>query len=794
MPDTFGHVQQLPQILRGFGIETFYAMRGLARGRRHVRQPVLVGGAGRLPGADRVAQRELLERGRPRRRAGADAAAPRRPRPLRLPARAAAAGCCRGPPPVPCSCSTAVTTCACSATSPPWSPPWTPASRPPSGSAASRSSTSSSPPGRCRETVVRGELRYGRSHAVFDGIGSTRTPMKALNERTEAHLTGVAERLDALATLVDGRSSLDSLRHAWRELIKNYAHDSICGCSVDEVHDEMVTRLTTIGQTTSAVAEDALARIAVRAAPACGPDEIPVVVVNPSGFARSGPVSVDVLPDLDAPVGERRFGWTQGAGRGPEHATPWSTPTARTSSSPASRRRGCGSPTCSTGARSCSWTRSASPPASVPALGVAGVPPGAPTRRLRRDAGTTRSRPRGPPTAERLVLDNGILRVEVEDGGTIALTDLRSGTRFSGLLGLVDEADAGDEYGFAPCRRTSRSPATPTTWSARARSRRRHPRRAAPAGAAGRSGARTVRAGRTDTVDVGVTYTLRLGSGRRPCGRRRRGRQPGPGPPAPAALPHRAADRRRRWPSPRSAWSGATGGVPDADGLDGPAHRRLRDAPLRRDRARAASGCRSSPRGCTSTPAPPDGTVAAHAAALGGVAGPGRPPAAPLQGRAGDPHAGSAVPGHAPVPVRPAAVLRPAGASGTSTAPPRSSRSRCRPSPPGAGRRAATARPPRRWGCRSDPEDVVLSAVKTSEDRPRACWCASSTAPTTRSRRCCDPRSRLESAERCDLEERSRSPLPVAGRRLGGALAAARRDRQRPAPPVRIGTRKVEGR
>jgi mannosylglycerate hydrolase len=28
LPDTFGHVHQLPQILRGFGIETFYAMRG----------------------------------------------------------------------------------------------------------------------------------------------------------------------------------------------------------------------------------------------------------------------------------------------------------------------------------------------------------------------------------------------------------------------------------------------------------------------------------------------------------------------------------------------------------------------------------------------------------------------------------------------------------------------------------------------------------------------------------------------------------------------------------------------
>ncbi len=163
------------------------------------------------------------------------------------------------------------------------------------------------------ETVVTGELRYGRTHAVFDGIVSTRTPMKALNERTESHLTGVAERLDALATLLDGQSSLDSLRYAWRQLVKNYAHDSICGCSVDEVHEEMVTRMTMIGQTTAAVAEDALARIAAATAPVVA-GEIPIVVVNPSAFARTGPVSADVLPDLDAPVGVRRFGWLQGAG------------------------------------------------------------------------------------------------------------------------------------------------------------------------------------------------------------------------------------------------------------------------------------------------------------------------------------------------------------------------------------------------------------------------------------------------------------------------------------------------
>ena len=29
------------------------------------------------------------------------------------------------------------------------------------------------------------------------------------------------------------------MRLAWRELLPNHAHDSICGCSRDEVHEQM---------------------------------------------------------------------------------------------------------------------------------------------------------------------------------------------------------------------------------------------------------------------------------------------------------------------------------------------------------------------------------------------------------------------------------------------------------------------------------------------------------------------------------------------------------------------------
>ncbi|WP_219417375.1 alpha-mannosidase [Pseudonocardia nigra] len=289
------------------------------------------------------------------------------------------------------------------------------------------------------ERVETGELRYGVKHDVFDGIGSTRTPMKRHNERTEAAL-GVAERLDALATATaGGRSAHDSLHHAWRELIKNYAHDSICGCSVDEVHAEMETRFTKVAQIAGAVTEHALTRLA-RAAAGDG-EGIPLVVVNPSAFARTGPVTAEVVPDLDAPLGTRRFGWTQGAGTDwsryrlldpAGRAVPFAVEPARqvTVVDALDRRK------------EVLRDRISFVATDAPPLGTAGY-------RLVPGAGEAAESPsstrRGPG-----LLDNGVLRVEVAPDATVSLTRLGSGDTFTGLLELLDDADAGDSYGFGP--------------------------------------------------------------------------------------------------------------------------------------------------------------------------------------------------------------------------------------------------------------------------------------------------------------------------------------------------------
>jgi mannosylglycerate hydrolase len=298
-------------------------------------------------------------------------------------------------------------------------------------------------------TTVRGELRYGVRHDVFDGIGSTRTPLKALNDKVEGHLTGVAERLDAMAWLVDGRTSLDSLRYAWRELLKNHAHDSICGCSVDEVHAEMQTRYAKAGQVGQAVAHDALERLGrAVVASVTADDAVPVVVVNPSAHRRSGLVEVGVTPDLNAPLGERLFGWVQGPGvnwsdyallDGAGRRVPFSVAHRAEAfvADPLDRRK------------ELLRDRLTFLVDDAPALGAVQyrlVPgdqaAGAPDAPV----------PWGMSPVFRTEdsLDNGVLHVAAAPDGTITVASHRFDRSLDSLLEILDDADAGDEYGAGP--------------------------------------------------------------------------------------------------------------------------------------------------------------------------------------------------------------------------------------------------------------------------------------------------------------------------------------------------------
>src|SRR5919204_1907918 len=82
-------------------------------------------------------------------------------------------------------------------------------------------------------TSFAGELVGGRYRPILRGVNSTRVWIKQENARCERLLLERCEPLDAIT----GGEEADELRSLWRTLLQNHPHDSICGCSIDDVHD-----------------------------------------------------------------------------------------------------------------------------------------------------------------------------------------------------------------------------------------------------------------------------------------------------------------------------------------------------------------------------------------------------------------------------------------------------------------------------------------------------------------------------------------------------------------------------
>jgi alpha-mannosidase len=103
-----------------------------------------------------------------------------------------------------------------------------------------------------------GELVGSRLQNILRGVNSARVYLKQANERAERRLLSI-ETAAALRTLrEDAPYPTADLRLTWRDLLRNHPHDSICGCSCDEVHRDMLVRYEQLDRTLDYVEREAL--------------------------------------------------------------------------------------------------------------------------------------------------------------------------------------------------------------------------------------------------------------------------------------------------------------------------------------------------------------------------------------------------------------------------------------------------------------------------------------------------------------------------------------------------------
>ncbi|WP_318616420.1 alpha-mannosidase [Sporosarcina sp. YIM B06819] len=138
--------------------------------------------------------------------------------------------------------------------------------------------------------VIEGELRNQRTDgwSTLVNTASSRIYLKQMNHQCQLLLEKVAEPLATMNHLTGSNYPREYVRFMWKSLMENHPHDSICGCSVDEVHRAMVSRFESVLQMGEVFVKEHARMLANAIDTSQLPaDGIPLVVMNTTGWNKN---------------------------------------------------------------------------------------------------------------------------------------------------------------------------------------------------------------------------------------------------------------------------------------------------------------------------------------------------------------------------------------------------------------------------------------------------------------------------------------------------------------------------
>ncbi|MDY7078799.1 MAG: glycoside hydrolase family 38 C-terminal domain-containing protein, partial [Chloroflexota bacterium] len=145
--------------------------------------------------------------------------------------------------------------------------------------------------------AVEGELRCAKHAYLLPGTLSSRMPLKQHNRAVQTLLEKWAEPFAAWAWTLGQPYPQGLLWQAWKYLLQNQAHDSICGCNIDDVQRDMGVRFTWAEEIGEEVVKRSLRTIAGHIDTTAPAEALtPIVVFNPLGVPRSDVVTVSFQP------------------------------------------------------------------------------------------------------------------------------------------------------------------------------------------------------------------------------------------------------------------------------------------------------------------------------------------------------------------------------------------------------------------------------------------------------------------------------------------------------------------
>jgi alpha-mannosidase len=155
--------------------------------------------------------------------------------------------------------------------------------------------------------TIRGELRACDRSPLLPGVLSTRMWIKQRNHHSQTLLEKWVEPFSVFAeNSIAGEAAASSqalasnrihntaplIRQAWRLLMENHPHDSICGCSIDQVHDEMKPRFDQVDQIAEELTLQALQALSSAVDTQTENGFIAIALFNPHGSVQRGLVEI----------------------------------------------------------------------------------------------------------------------------------------------------------------------------------------------------------------------------------------------------------------------------------------------------------------------------------------------------------------------------------------------------------------------------------------------------------------------------------------------------------------------
>ncbi len=301
--------------------------------------------------------------------------------------------------------------------------------------------------------VYRGEQRSpgyrGANNWLLANVLSSRVHLKQNNHLCETLLEKWAEPWGVF-TAWEGRPYPASfLNKAWEFLLQNHPHDSICGCSIDQVHKDMLYRFDQSRLISEQMIHEELSYVVNHLETEELGERQAVVIFNPSQSPIDGILDIEIaLPTAtDAAVTMPQFGGTSFRLYDIEHNE---VPYQLLGVCKDSVRR---------------WRPHRDIPytdfvdryrialhAQVPSLGYTTYQlepykiEAPATREYHTEKFSAPVRYPGSLRVRTDVWDNGRVRLAVQPSGTVTLMDHKSGHSFENLLWFEDEADVGEGW------------------------------------------------------------------------------------------------------------------------------------------------------------------------------------------------------------------------------------------------------------------------------------------------------------------------------------------------------------